>query len=373
MKIKDKHYRTIWLHPQKESVVQVIDQRLLPHRFEIVDLKTVDEVCDAIKQMTVRGAPLIGAAAAWGMYLSTFEMPGNCERDFYFEDVYRKLIQTRPTAVNLKWALDEMLQSITGNDSLEESRWYAKTRVQWICDDDVKTNQQIGVHGLALIEELAAKKNGAPVNILTHCNAGWLATVDYGTATAPIYLAKEKGIDVHVYVSETRPRNQGAQLTAWEFVEENIPHTLIADNAAGHLMQHGKVDLVLVGTDRTSVTGDVCNKIGTYLKALAAYDNHVPFYAAVPSTSIDWHMRDAFEEIKIEERSADEVKYVQGLHDGKIKSVLISPEHTPASNYAFDITPSKYVTGLITEKGICEASEEGIRGLFPEKKIIPSS
>lgn len=367
MKIKDKHYRTIWLHPENEQIVRVIDQRLLPHRFEIMDLKTVDQVCFAIKEMVVRGAPLIGATAAWGMYLSTFEMPGNCERDFYFEDVYRKLIQTRPTAVNLKWALDEMLQSITGNDSLEESRWYAKKRAEWICDDDVKANKKIGEFGLPLIEEIAATKNNEPVNILTHCNAGWLATVDYGTALSPIYLAHEKGIKIHVWVDETRPRNQGAHLTAWELLQAGIPHTLIADNAGGHLMQNNKVDLCLVGTDRTSINGDVCNKIGTYIKALAAFDNQIPFYVAAPSSSIDWNMRNAFAEIKIEERNPDEIKYVQGLIHGKIDSVLISPQDTGALNYAFDITPAKYVTGLITENGICEASEEGLRNLFPNK------
>ena len=367
MKIKDKHYRTIWLHPDSDQIIQVIDQRMLPHRFEIMHLKTVDQVCFAIKEMVVRGAPLIGATAAWGMYLSTFELPGNCERDFYFEDIYRKLIQTRPTAVNLKWALDEMLQSITGNDSLEESRWYAKKRAEWICDDDVKANKKIGEFGLRLIEEIAAKKNNEPVNILTHCNAGWLATVDYGTALSPIYLAHEKGIKIHVWVDETRPRNQGAHLTTWELLQAGIPHTLIADNTGGHLMQNKKVDLCLVGTDRTSVAGDVCNKIGTYLKALAAFDNQIPFYVAAPATSIDWNMRNAFSEIKIEERNPDEIKYVQGLIHGKIDSVLISPQETPAMNYAFDITPAKYITGLITENGICEASEEGLKSLFTGK------
>lgn len=355
------------MHPDSDQIIQVIDQRILPHRFEIMNLKTVDQVCFAISEMVVRGAPLIGATAAWGMYLSTFEMPGNCERDFYFEDVYRKLIQTRPTAVNLKWALDEMLQSITGNDSLEESRWYAKKRAEWICDDDVKANKKIGGFGLQLIEEIAAKKNNEPVNILTHCNAGWLATVDYGTALSPVYLAHEKGIKVHIWVDETRPRNQGAHLTTWELLQAGIPHTLITDNAGGHLMQNKKVDLCLVGTDRTSVTGDVCNKIGTYLKALAAFDNQIPFYVAAPSSSIDWNMRNAFLVIKIEERNPDEIKYVQGLIKGKIDSVLISPEQTPALNYAFDITPAKYISGLITEQGICEASENGLKKLFPGK------
>ncbi|MFN0274610.1 MAG: S-methyl-5-thioribose-1-phosphate isomerase [Chitinophagales bacterium] len=366
MKIKDTYYRSVWLHPEDEKIVQIIDQRFLPHEFKIADLKTVEEVIYAIKQMQVRGAPLIGATAAWGMYLSTFEMPGICERDFYFEDVYRKLVQARPTAVNLRWALDEMLKAITGNDSLVESRWYAKTRAQFLCDADVETNKMIGENGLKLIEEIFKKKNDV-VHILTHCNAGWLATVDWGTVTAPVYLAQERKIPVHVWVSETRPRNQGAHITAWELLNQGVAHTVIADNAAGHLLQNKKIDIVFVGTDRTSMNGDVCNKIGTYLKALAAYDNHVPFYAAVPSSSIDFKMEDAFSEIVIEERSADEVKYVQGLLDGKIEKILITPEQTPASNYAFDITPSRYITGLLTERGICPAHKEGILKLFPDR------
>lgn len=367
MNIKGKHYQTIWLHPDNENIVQIIDQRWLPHQFVIADLKTVDDVCVAIKDMWVRGAPLIGAAAAWGMYLATVEVPASCARDFFFEECYGRLLKTRPTAVNLKWALDEMLKAITGNDSIIESKWYAKTRAQWITQDDIKTNTEIGEHGVELLKNIAANKNGAPVNILTHCNAGWLATVDRGTATAPIYKAAELGIPVHVYVSETRPRNQGAQLTAWEFVENNIPHTLIADNTAGHLLQNNMVDIVLVGTDRTSRTGDVANKIGTYLKALAAFDNQIPFYVAAPSSSIDFSMRNAFKELIIETRNPDEVKYVQGLSEGKIKNVLIAPESTPAINYAFDITPSKYVTGLITERGLCPATEVGIIDLFPGK------
>lgn len=366
MKIKDTYYRSVWLHPQHEKIVQIIDQKFLPHEFRIADLKTVDDVVFAIQEMQVRGAPLIGATAAWGMYLSSFEMPGNCERDFYFEAVYSKLIQARPTAVNLRWALDEMLKSITGNDSLEESRWYAKTRAQFLCDADVQTNKKIGEYGVTLIEETWEKKNDV-VNILTHCNAGWLATVDWGTVTAPIYLAQEKNIPVHVWVSETRPRNQGANITAWELSQQGVSHTVIADNAAGHLLQNQKVDLVMVGTDRTSINGDVCNKIGTYMKALAAYDNHVPFYVAAPSSSIDFLMEDAFTELEIEQRNAGEVKYVKGLCDGKLQQVLITPENSPAINYAFDITPARYVSGLITERGICEANKTGILELFPRK------
>ncbi len=366
MKIKGTHYRTIWPHPEKDAVVQIIDQRWLPHQIVIAELQSVDDVCRAISEMWVRGAPLIGAAAAWGMYLATCEVPASCTRDFYFEECYGKLLKTRPTAVNLKWALDAMLKTITGNDSIMESRLHARTGAQMICDEDVKCNTQIGMHGLEIIKKIAATKSG-PVQIMTHCNAGWLATVDRGTATAPVYLAKEEGIDLHIYVSETRPRNQGAQLTAWELGENNIAHTLIADNAAGYLMQRGQVDCVFVGTDRTTGNGDVVNKIGTYMKALAAFDNHVPFYVAAPSSSIDWKITDAAKEIEIEERDQNEVKYVQGFEDGKIRSVLISPDFTPASNYAFDITPAKYVTGLITERGICAASATGLKELFPEK------
>jgi len=367
MNIKNKHYRTIWLHPDNENIVQIIDQRWLPHQFVIANLRTVDDVCIAIRDMWVRGAPLIGATAAWGMYLATVETPASCARDFFYEECYGKLLKTRPTAVNLKWALDEMLKAATGNDSIIESKWYAKTRATWITDDDVKTNLAIGEHGVKLLAEIAEKKGNKTVNILTHCNAGWLATVDRGTATAPIYKAKEMGIDVHVYVSETRPRNQGAQLTAWELLENDIPHTLIVDNAAGHLLQNGMVDIVIVGTDRTSRTGDVANKIGTYLKALAAFDNNIPFYVAAPSSSIDFKMRDAFKELIIEQRNPDEVRYVQGFENNQIKNVLIAPEQTQAVNYAFDITPARFVTGLITENGICQATEAGITALFPGK------
>lgn len=367
MLIKGTQFRTIWLHPDDENCVQLIDQRWLPHEVRLADIRTVDEMCTAIADMWVRGAPLIGAAAAWGMYLAACEVPASCARDFFFEEAYGKLLKTRPTAVNLKWALDEMLTAITGNDSIIESKWYSRNRAKWIADDDVKVNTAIGEYGLSLLSAIAEKKSGEPVQILTHCNAGWLATVDRGTITAPIYLAAEKNIPIHVYVSETRPRNQGAQLTAWELGENNIPHTLIADNAAGYLMQQGKIDIVLVGTDRTSARGDVINKIGTYLKALAAHEHQVPFFVAAPSSSIDFTMKDAFTEAKIEERNADEVTYVQGRADGKIISVRISPESTTAINPAFDITPAKYVTGLITEKGICSASFEGLKKLFPEK------
>ncbi|MBC8046999.1 MAG: S-methyl-5-thioribose-1-phosphate isomerase [Fimbriimonadaceae bacterium] len=368
MKIKDTQYRSVKLHPDNDKIIQIVDQRWLPHKFIIADLKSVKDVEMAIKDMWVRGAPLIGATAAWGMYLATFEIPAQCSLQFYFEDIYHRLLKTRPTAVNLKWALDQMMDAVLDNDSIAETQWYAKTRAQFICDGDVEINKKIGEFGLKIIEEIAAKKNNKPVNILTHCNAGWLATVDLGTATSPLYLAHDKGIKIHVWVDETRPRNQGANITAWELLQHEVPHTLIVDNAGGHLMQNGFVDVVIVGTDRTSVRGDVCNKIGTYLKALAAYDNRIPFYVAAPSSSIDFKMRDAFSEIMIEQRNAAEVKYVQGLHNNEIKSVLIAPSETPAINYAFDITPAKYVTGLITERGICQPNEEDILNLFPQKK-----
>ena len=365
MLIKGKQYRTIWLHPEDDTVVQLIDQRWLPHKVVIADICTVDDMCTAIRDMWVRGAPLIGAAAAWGMYLAACEVPASCARDFFFEEAYGKLLRTRPTAVNLKWALDAMLPAITGNDSIAESKWYARARAQWIADEDVKMNTAIGEYGVTLIESIAQKKRGEPVHIMTHCNAGWLATVDRGTATAPIYLAAEKGIPVHVYVSETRPRNQGAQLTAWELGMNNIPYTLIADNAAGLLMQQGKVDMVLVGTDRTSMRGDVINKVGTYLKALAAHAHQVPFYVAAPSGSIDFSMHDVFIEAVIEERAAAEVTHAQGLFQDKIISVLTAPEDATALNPAFDITPAHLVSKLITERGMCAASADALREMFP--------
>lgn len=368
MKIKDTHYTSIWLHPSNDRIVQIIDQRQLPHAFVIKDLKNVDEVCVAIQDMWVRGAPLIGAAAAWGMHLAAYDIPAHCTMQFYFEEVSSKLLKTRPTAVNLQWAIDEMLQVLSDVDTIEEAIAFSKIKALAIANDDIKTNKLLGEYGLALIDEIAKCKNDT-INILTHCNAGWLATVDWGTATSPIYQAFKKGIDIHVWVDETRPRNQGASLTAWELAMEGVPHTLITDNAGGHLMQNGMVDIVIVGTDRTSATGDVCNKIGTYLKALAAYDNHIPFYVAAPSSSIDWNMQDAFSEIIIEQRNADEVKYVKGKSGEIITEVLICPEQTKATNFSFDITPAKYITGLITERGTCEASVQGLKELFPEKYI----
>ena len=337
MKVGDRHYRTIWLNANGRSV-DVIDQRWLPHEFRVVTIDNVDDLAAAIREMWVRGAPLIGVAAAYGMALQTIADPS----DAALGEARAKLLATRPTAVNLRWALDDMLRTLQPL-ALSGRQAAAYRRAAEVADEDVAINLGIGKHGLALIETIAAgKKPGERVNILTHCNAGWLATVDYGTATSPIYLATERGIPLHVYVDETRPRNQGAQLTAWELVSHGVPHTLVVDNAGGHLMQHGMVDMVIVGTDRTTANGDVCNKIGTYLKALAAHDNNVPFYVALPSPTIDWTVNDGLKEIPIEQRSADEVSYVQGrTASGDVAQVRISPDGTDAANYAFDVTPAR--------------------------------
>jgi methylthioribose-1-phosphate isomerase len=364
MKVGERHTRTIWLGADQRSV-EIIDQRWLPHEFRIASLTSVDDVAIAIKDMWVRGAPLIGVTAAYGMAIA---MSVDAS-DEHLDVAWHKLHETRPTAINLKWALDEMRHTLLPIPQAQRQA-AAYARAAELADEDVELNRAMGRHGLALIREIAAgKKPGEVVNILTHCNAGWLATVDYGTATAPIYAAYEAGIPVHVYVDETRPRNQGAQLTAWEMVNHGVQHTLIVDNAGGHLMQHGQVDMVIVGTDRTTANGDVCNKIGTYLKALAADDNGVPFYVALPSPTIDWTVRDGIKEIPIEERSADEVTYVQGRSgNGSITKVRISPEGTAAANPAFDVTPARLITGLITERGVARASPEGLLALFPERK-----
>ena len=364
MKVGTRHTRTIWLGADQRSV-EIIDQRWLPHEFRIASLTSVDSVAVAIKDMWVRGAPLIGVTAAYGVAIA---MSVDAS-DEHLDATWQKLHETRPTAINLKWALDEMRRTLLPVPHTQRQA-AAYARAAELADEDVELNRSMGRHGLALIREIAAgKKLGEVVNILTHCNAGWLATVDYGTATAPIYAAYEAGIPIHVYVDETRPRNQGAQLTAWEMVNHGVPHTLIVDNAGGHLMQHGQVDMVIVGTDRTTANGDVCNKIGTYLKALAAHDNGVPFYVALPSPTIDWTVRDGIREIPIEERSAEEVNYVQGRSiDGGITKVRISPEGTLAANPAFDVTPARLITGLITERGVAIASPEGLLGLFPERK-----
>jgi methylthioribose-1-phosphate isomerase len=372
MKVGEKHYRTIWLKPDNREVVQIIDQRLLPHRFVIVDLNTVNQVAFAISEMQVRGAGLIGAAAGFGMFLAALHAP-KTSRDAFFASLIadgKKLKATRPTAVNLEWAVKRQLNAMQETRGIDEMVHVAYRTARDIADEDADSCKRIGEHGMQVIANISEKKLGDRVNVLTHCNAGWLAFVDYGSATAPIYAAFDQGIDVHVWVDETRPRNQGARLTAWELGQHGVPHTVIADNVGGHLMQHGLVDVVITGTDRTTFTGDVGNKIGTYLKALAANDNNIPFYTALPSSSFDWRITDGVRDIPIEQRDAKEVKYMTGMHEGVIKTILITPEESRAANYAFDVTPSRLVTGLITERGICEATKEGVFRLFPEKREL---
>lgn len=364
MKVDGKPYRTLWPGADHASV-EIIDQTRLPHEFAVVRLATVEDAARAIKDMLVRGAPLIGATAAYGMWLAL----RRDATDQALRSATTLLLNTRPTAVNLRWALATVQAAVFPLDPPQRAA-AARTLAARICDDDVAVNRALGQAGLTLIHAVAAQKPpGTPVNILTHCNAGWLATVDVGTATAPIYAAVDAGIPVHIWVDETRPRNQGASLTAWELLQQGVPHTVIADNAGGHLMQHGQVDLVLVGTDRTTAAGDVCNKIGTYLKALAARDNGVPFYAAVPSSSIDWTIRDGLKEIPIEERSPRELTHIAGrLEDGRVATIALTPAGSPAANPAFDVTPARLVTGLITERGIAPATEAGLRSLFPESR-----
>ncbi len=355
MKIEGKEYRTIWF---VNNVVKIIDQTKLPHQFIIKDLKTVKDAINAIKTMEVRGAPLIGATAAYGLVLAIME---NNDQTF-LKKSSEDLINSRPTAINLKWAVDRMMKKFSGINS-DQILNIALNEAKEICEEDVKFCENIGLNGLKIIEEIYNKKKDT-VNILTHCNAGWLATINWGTATSPIYHAHKKGIKVHVWVDETRPRNQGANLTSYELNEEKIPNTIIADNTGGILMQRGEVDMCIVGTDRTIATGDVANKIGTYLKALAAHDNNVPFYVALPSSTIDWETTD-LKNIPIEERNFEELSYVEGLDENNnVKKVLIYPKKSKAMNIAFDVTPAKYVTGLITEKGVCEASEKGLKELF---------
>ena len=355
MRIEGKEYRTIWF---ENNIVKIIDQTKLPHQFIIKDLKSVKDAINAIKIMEVRGAPLIGGTAAYGMALAVQE---NDNPEFIKKSA-EELIQSRPTAINLKWAVDRMMKKISGINS-DKILDIALNEAKEICDEDEKFCENIGLNGLKIIEEIYNKKKDT-VNILTHCNAGWLATINWGTATSSIYHAHKKGIPVHVWVDETRPRNQGANLTSYELNEENIPNTIIADNTGGILMQRGEVDMCIVGTDRTLSNGDVCNKIGTYLKALAAHDNNVPFYVALPSSTIDWEIKEG-KDIPIEERNSEELSHVEGVDENnEIKKVLIYPKKSKAMNLAFDVTPAKYVTGLITEKGISEASSEGLKKLF---------
>lgn len=367
MNVKEQHYRTIWLKEDQPEIVQIIDQRTLPHQFVVDDITSVAQMCTAIKDMHVRGAGLIGAAAGYGMYLAVKEATHSDNFEQSIQQLAKQLKATRPTAVNLEWAVDRQLKAIAEVENIDAKYACARDMANQIADEDASYCKRLGEHGLSLIQEIATKKQGT-VNILTHCNAGWLAFVDHGSATAPIYEAFDQGYDIHVWVDETRPRNQGARLTAWELGQHGVPHTVIADNTGGHLMQHGMVDMVITGTDRTTRTGDVANKIGTYLKALAAKDNGVPFYVALPSSSFDWNIRDGVQEIPIEERGASEVKSIWGKHEGEIKEVLLTPPDSPAVNYGFDVTPARLISGLITERGICSANEKDILRLFPERQ-----
>ena len=355
MKIEGKEYRTIWF---ENNAVKIIDQTKLPHQFVIKELKKVKDAINAIKLMEVRGAPLIGATAAYGLVLAIIE---NNDQSF-LKKSSEDLIESRPTAINLKWAVDRMMNRLKGLNSTKILN-IAIDEAEKICEEDITFCEKIGLNGLQIIEEIYSKKKDT-INILTHCNAGWLATINWGTATSPIYHAHKKGIPIHVWTDETRPRNQGANLTSYELNEEGIKNTIIADNTGGILMQRGEVDICIVGTDRTLANGDVCNKVGTYLKALAAHDNSVPFYVALPSSTIDWDIKN-YKDIPIEERDSKELSHIDGIDkDGNLKNILIYPKKSKALNLAFDITPAKYVTGLITEKGICEASMDGLTKLF---------
>lgn len=368
MRINNTHYRTIWLDQDSQDKVCIIDQRQLPHRFVIEHLVTVDGAITAIKDMHVRGAGLIGATAGYGMYLAALA----ADPDYFDSELEKegeRLNSSRPTARNLKWAVDRILEISKPFADTETKIAAIKQEAAAIADEDAEFCKRLGQHGLEIIQEISARKNGKTVNILTHCNAGWLAFVDYGSATAPIYAARDAGIDVHVWVDETRPWNQGAKLTAWELQQEGIANTLITDNAGGHIMQRGDVDMVIVGTDRTTYTGDVANKIGTYLKALAARDNDIPFYVALPSSTFDWQTAKG-SEIPIEERDGTEITMVSGLNpEGEETLVTLTAPGTRALNYSFDVTPARLVTGLITERGITAANEQDIASLFPEKRL----
>ncbi len=367
MKVEGKHYRTIWLNEENDTIINCIDQRFLPHQFVIERLSSLSELIVAIADMHVRGAGLIGAAAGYGMYLAALEAKSNKEPNKYIQEAATRLIASRPTAVNLEWAVNRQLQAMAMVSSIDEKIFVARKTAQLIADEDASYCKRIGEHGVAVIEQISKQKGGEVVNVLTHCNAGWLAFVDFGSATAPIYEAQKRGIKVHVWVDETRPRNQGASLTAWELLQQGVPHTIIADNTGGHLMQHKMVDMVITGADRVTRTGDAANKIGTYLKALAAKDNLIPFYVALPSSSFDWKLRDGIKEIEIEQRNADEVKYITGMCNDELKTVLVTPLKSAAANYGFDVTPARLITGLISERGICKANEKDILNLFPEK------
>jgi len=367
MNVNGKSYRTIWLNEIDDTIINIIDQRYLPHQFVIEDIHTVEGAVCSIKDMHVRGAGLIGATAAYGMYLASIEAHTKNSFDEHLNACADALKSARPTAVNLEWAVDVQLQAIAKGTSSREKIEIAKDTAASIANDDAAHCKKIGEHGVMLIEEISERKKGQAVNILTHCNAGWLAFVDHGSATAPMYEAFERGIPIHVWVDETRPRNQGAGLTAWELINHGVPHTVITDNAGGHLIQHGLVDLVITGADRVTRSGDVANKIGTYLKALAAKDSNIPFYVALPSSTFDWKISDGIKEIPIEQRGDDEVRYVSGWCDDEIKQVLITPLNSPVLNYGFDVTPARLITALITERGICMANEKDILEMFPER------
>ena len=363
MNSSNSRFRPIWLDHASDEVM-VIDQRALPHQQTHMALSTVSEVIYAIKEMVVRGAPLIGVTGAYGIFVAV-KTAGALPEDGKITEAARQITAARPTAVNLAWAVNRTLTAVLSEKNLRRRIDVARQIARDLAEEEVENSRNIGQHGLSLIREVAKKKSGHPVNILTHCNAGALACIEYGTATAPIYAAHEAGIAVHVWVDETRPLNQGARLTAWELGKQGVPHTVITDNAGGHLMQHGMVDMVIVGTDRSTTTGDVANKIGTYLKALAAKDNHIPFYVALPSSTFDWTLENGIAQIPIEERDPDEVRYIPGAP--KSREYLLTPENSPAANYAFDVTPARLVTGFITERGICRADAADVRRLFPDK------
>jgi methylthioribose-1-phosphate isomerase len=361
-----EEFRTIWLKPDDPNVVQIIDQRKLPHKYVVADLKNYRDGAVAIRDMKVRGAPLIGATAAWSVYLAAIEFSDDKNPAVRIGAAARRIGATRPTAINLRWALDRVMQRVHATAPDADLVAALREEAESICAEDIEISRGIGRHGLRLIEDISKRKNGDTVNILTHCNAGSLATINWGTATAPVYFAHRNNIDVHVWVDETRPRNQGSQLTAWELAENRVPHTLIVDSAGGHLMQHGMVDICITGTDRTTRSGDVANKIGTYLKALAAHDNGIPFYVALPSTTIDWTISDGIADIPIEERDPREVTHVSGTVGDEVCEANTVASDTAVCNYAFDVTPARLVSGLITERGICAASEQGLVELFPE-------
>ncbi|MBU0674857.1 MAG: S-methyl-5-thioribose-1-phosphate isomerase [Proteobacteria bacterium] len=367
MNINNQHYRTIWVDPDNQANIKIIDQRQLPHSLVIEDLRTIDDFARAIFEMHVRGAGLIGATAGFGMYSATLSSSNDLLATL--QRAADLLVKTRPTATNLAWAVNRQLAVARNAKTPEDLKKKVFELACQIADEDAEACRCIGEYGVELIREISRQKKGEPVNILTHCNAGWLAFVDFGSATAPIYAAHHEKIPVHVWVDETRPWLQGAKLTAWELMQEGVPHTLIADNTGGHLMQHDMVDMVIVGTDRTTATGDVANKIGTYLKALAARDNNIPFYVALPSSTFDWQLSNGVAEIPIEQRSGDEISYVSGINkSGSMENVLVCPQGTITANYSFDVTPARLVTGLITERGIVKAEKQDILRLFPEKK-----